>query len=614
MNPLDLAARGWFVFPVRDRRPLTPHGYKDGSTDPEQIAAWAERWPGCSWGIDLGRSGLVVLDVDVKGGKPGMAELEKLLPELPETYTAETPSGGLHLYYTRPEGWEPRRVIGWRPGLDLLSDGVLFAYPGDEVGLAEAPPLFTSVAERPENRISQVPGRPATPAALRAAERFLEEHGPAVEGEGGNGHTVQAITKLCWDFALSPEEAWPLLSAWNETCEPPWTEKELAYKIEHLHEGDSPRGLARQALELRLKKNRPVEGGDGAGDLVADLVPLIVAESKLPWVSTPWPTLDEALGGGLPVGTLTVVTAGTGRGKTSFAAQLGAHHGKGAPCVYYMGELSKQKLAARVVAQRRRLPWRDVLRGQVPEAEMRRVLTGLDLRILAKTEEPAEVIEAALDRAAERGGPVMLVIDYTQLLTDLDDRDTRIATTRVVRWLLKTTVARGLITIALAQTSRLNAAHLRAEHEMRAEDAVGTAAESSAFEQDADNVLTLRIRNDEGEAEILVAKARLRGPGKVGMKFHGASGRWEERKLEDAADRDAKKLEETLRTLNDSGIYPSKEGLRREAGLSSKRAFAAAFGKLGKQVEIIGRDPVRHVTLKYPGLFLPTSPKPVGGG
>ena len=618
---LALAARGWFVFPVVDKAPVTFRGHLDAVTDPEQIRAWWEHWAHADPAIDLERSGLVVLDVDVKPSKahpegaPGLRTLETLLPVLPETMAADTPSGGVHLYYDRPAGWKPRRAIGWGPGLDLLSKGYVVAYPTDDAQVVQAPDALQvqrlGGSQLAQERSERSRGTAATPEVLKAAQRWLRAHGGAVEGEGGNGHTVQAVTRLLWDYDLTPEEAWPLLEEWNRGCEPPWDEEELAYKVEHLHEGDGVRGVAR--LAVAAKPKREPAGGDGSGDLVEDLIPLILADAKLPTAATPWPTLDAALGGGLGVGTLTVVTAGTGRGKTSFAVQLGAHHAKERPCVYYMGELSPQKLAARLVAQRRRLPWSDVLHGRVTEAEMRRVLHGLDLRIIARCEEPAEAITTALDRAAERGGPVMLVVDYAQLLTDLDDKDTRIATTRVVRWLLQQTVERGLVTVVLSQTSRFNAAHLRADHEMKAEDAVGSAAESSAFEQDADNVLTLRVRNDEGDAELLVGKARLRGPGKVGMKFHGASGWWEEQKLESAVDRGARTIEEALRTLNDSGVYPSKDALRRECGITSKRAFAASLGLLGDRVEIIGRDPEHHTSLKYPGLML-TSPKERGGG
>jgi hypothetical protein len=627
---LALAARGWYVFPVArtSKAPLTPNGHHDASTDPAQIRRWWERNPDARPGVSLAPSGLIVLDVDVKASKkfpagaPGMASLDVLMPELPETAAAETPSGGLHLYYQRPADWSPRRVINWRPGLDLLSEGYVVAYPLDEVPLAPAPNLFAGAPELRQERLSgsgadrETP--PASPAVLRAAERFLRDHGPAVTGQNGNGHTVQAITKLCWDYALSPEEAWPLLEKWNKTCEPPWDLEgpdSLRYKVEHLYEGEGPRGLARKALELRKAKAPPPAGR------IVDLVPAIYADAKLPWVTTPWKSLDEALDGGLPVGSVTYVVAGTGRGKTSFAAQVGTHHAKTMPVVYYMGELSPQKLAARVVAQRTRQPWGDVLRGRVPQEQARRVLEPLDLRVVARSEDPAAAIEAALD-ACEGGpgpGPVMLVVDYVQLLADeVGEKDLRLSTIAAVRWLTRLTADRGLITVVLSQTSRLTAAHLRADNDIKAEDGVGAAAETSRIENDADNLLTLRIRDDDGNAEILVGKARFRGPSKVGMKFHGSSGLWEERDLE--ADRVEKQrarldtIRTTLRRLNEGGVYPSKEMLRKECEVSSKGHWQNLLEDLEDEIQIVDRDPKHHIKLSRPGLFLKTSPKLDRGG
>ena len=39
------------MFPcsARDKRPLTPQGFHDATTDAAQLAEWAERHPGCLW-------------------------------------------------------------------------------------------------------------------------------------------------------------------------------------------------------------------------------------------------------------------------------------------------------------------------------------------------------------------------------------------------------------------------------------------------------------------------------------------------------------------------------------------------------------------------------------
>ena len=45
---LAYARRGWPVFPCQpgQKIPATPHGYRDATTDPEQITAWFSRHPG----------------------------------------------------------------------------------------------------------------------------------------------------------------------------------------------------------------------------------------------------------------------------------------------------------------------------------------------------------------------------------------------------------------------------------------------------------------------------------------------------------------------------------------------------------------------------------------
>jgi RecA-family ATPase len=78
---LDLAERGYFVFPCRPRgkEPLTERGYKDASRDERRILHWWDRHPTANVGVACGASGIVVLDVDTKHGadpKGVMGQLE----------------------------------------------------------------------------------------------------------------------------------------------------------------------------------------------------------------------------------------------------------------------------------------------------------------------------------------------------------------------------------------------------------------------------------------------------------------------------------------------------------------------------------------------------------
>lgn len=83
-------ARGWDIFPVRDKRPTIK--WKEGA-----CRTW-EMWPeGCDVGLPTGaRNGIVVVDDD--RGKHG---LEPWYPEV-VTYRVPTRSGGVHWYYAHP--------------------------------------------------------------------------------------------------------------------------------------------------------------------------------------------------------------------------------------------------------------------------------------------------------------------------------------------------------------------------------------------------------------------------------------------------------------------------------------------------------------------------------
>ena len=84
--------------------PATRHGYKDATTDEQQITGWFGRDPGRNVAIATGAPGPDVLDVDVHGAAGnGYAALGRLhcAGLLEDAYGyVRTPSGGLHIYFT----------------------------------------------------------------------------------------------------------------------------------------------------------------------------------------------------------------------------------------------------------------------------------------------------------------------------------------------------------------------------------------------------------------------------------------------------------------------------------------------------------------------------------
>lgn len=144
---LKYAVRGWPVFPCDAQKiPRTKHGFKDATTVERQVREWWSRWPYALIGMPTGeRTGLAVLDVDMKNGKNGLRTLARLLgtDELPVTPTAHTQTGGLHLHFRRRErGFANTAGAGGRgigEGLDWRCDGGYVIVPAPSSGYSWDP-------------------------------------------------------------------------------------------------------------------------------------------------------------------------------------------------------------------------------------------------------------------------------------------------------------------------------------------------------------------------------------------------------------------------------------------------------------------------------------------
>ena len=75
------------------------------------------------------------------------------------------------------------------------------------------------------------------------AAAYLERMPPAIEGSGGHSATFNAAAALTRGFAMTEQDALPLLMAWNQThCQPPWTESELRHKLRSAASSTRPLG------------------------------------------------------------------------------------------------------------------------------------------------------------------------------------------------------------------------------------------------------------------------------------------------------------------------------------------------------------------------------------
>lgn len=173
---LAYAGKGIPVFPCKpgDKEPLTPHGFKDATTDPSKITAWLNRWPDANIGIPTGkRSGLLVLDVDHPAG---VEVLEVEHGELTATRTHSTGSGGMHYLYRYPKGEHFGNSSGDLPdGYDIRGEGgYIIAPPSsttrpyevlDRLPLVDAPEWLLEALRRPHRAAGEAEN-PRSPAPI----------------------------------------------------------------------------------------------------------------------------------------------------------------------------------------------------------------------------------------------------------------------------------------------------------------------------------------------------------------------------------------------------------------------------------------------------------------
>ena len=68
---------------------------------------------------------------------------------------------------------------------------------------------------------------------LARASGYLGAMPAAISGQGGHNATYAAATALVHGFCLAEAEAFELLrTLYNPRCEPPWSERELAHKVQ----------------------------------------------------------------------------------------------------------------------------------------------------------------------------------------------------------------------------------------------------------------------------------------------------------------------------------------------------------------------------------------------
>jgi hypothetical protein len=262
---IALGKAGYKVFPVIENGKIPAVGgwqHRATSDEQEIRKLWTENDSVLNvtrvkpYNVGISTVGLLVVDVDTKEGKPGLRSLDELdlMYGFPETYTVETASGGLHLYF-KPKNPVGNSASKIGPGLDIRGNGGYVLAEGSVIDgrsyrivkpvlVADAPEWLEDLAGRPlEAKKGQVVELLDTKPALDRAKSYLETAAPAIEGNGGDSQTFKVAARVK-DFGVSELACLELMhDHWNERCSPTWDWESLALKVSNAyHYGKKPVG------------------------------------------------------------------------------------------------------------------------------------------------------------------------------------------------------------------------------------------------------------------------------------------------------------------------------------------------------------------------------------
>jgi len=265
----------FYIFPLSKgtKIPVAGSKWKDESTkNKDQIKKWAKEFPGCNWGVDTGKSGLVVVDADIKNGKDGTIwyDFQNEIGNIwTPTLTVRTPSLGIHYIYKSPFGVSYASSVGKvAEGIDIRAMGGYIVGAGstlDEYGgaeykiihnclLEEVPEWFGKLLEAkrtPQENKGKILSSDAEIDIERAKDYLINTAPPAIQGDAGD-HTTFKVAARVREFGVSRETAFDLMAEfYNPRCEPEWSLEDLETKIRNAYNyAQQPQGADAFPIEF----------------------------------------------------------------------------------------------------------------------------------------------------------------------------------------------------------------------------------------------------------------------------------------------------------------------------------------------------------------------------
>lgn len=357
-------------------------------------------------------------------------------------------------------------------------------------------------------------------AVVERARKYIAKMPPAVSGQNGHTATFKVACVLVLGFGLSESESLALMHEFNQTCNPPWSDKELNHKIRQAAKQSGERNYLRNipferwgSIEVPTYQEPPRKSEPKRTTLVDSMrryvTRLEAGEVKL--LETGIPDVDYAIGGGVEKGELIVVAARTSHGKSVMGLQA-VHEwtGLGRPCLIISEEMSSLALGKRGIQYASEVPeehWRNSV--SYINKEIDNYATDRAGAIIVESCGNVENAVEEIDRAVAEDKIEMAVVDYAQILGAKGK--TKYEQVSAVSVAIKQAAARhGIVILLLCQLSR------EIERRQKFIPTLADIKESGQIEQDADVIMFLvwphkiDSKNPPELYQVFVAKNRNR--------------------------------------------------------------------------------------------------------
>lgn len=296
-------------------------------------------------------------------------------------------------------------------------------------------------------------------------------------------------------------------------------------------------GVLLDKICQRATSNDPVK----LNDMMMDYYTLLEDRlaGKITQISSGFVCYDGKMGGGFERGTLNILAARPGMGKTAFALALARNVAEQGTALFLSMEMPKKQICDRNMAALAKVPLGWLKRpgsAGVHEDEYWRNVTAAAARISSMNlyiddQSSLNILDIRnKSRKVKRvAGLDLLVIDQVSFITGAQSDRLHEATGEYTRGLLALAKELDVPILALCQLNR------ECEKRQDKRPMLSDLANSGSIEQDAETITFLyrdEVYNpntrDRGICEVIIGKNRDGERGKVGLEYHGPETRFEE--------------------------------------------------------------------------------------